>query len=231
VTKILVRPKDFTAHDGVGERVLAVLVDVFAVGVGVGLCAEVVDKRRGSDYGAENIFCAGIAHNDVAVGCLCDDETDRHGVEDCLEASFAALESFNSPFVVVYIFDGAVPARDFSVLVPAWGSAGSHPAPSALAAQNTVLGVIDFSGADRLVPLFNCRGKIIGMNDLWPTAVNHVVLCDAGDLFASCADVENGAPGIGGPGYLRVEFDSVAIVIFAFGEGLFGLFAAGDVDD
>jgi hypothetical protein len=34
-----------------------------------------------------------------------------------------------------------------------------------------------------------------------------------------------------GPGDLGVEFDGVTIVVFAFGEGLFGLFPSGDIDD
>ena len=45
------------------------------------------------------------------------------------------------------------------------------------------------------------------------------------------AGVEDHAVGVGGPGNLGTEFDGVTVVVFAFDEGLFGLLAAGDIDD
>ena len=44
------------------------------------------------------------------------------------------------------------------------------------------------------------------------------------------AGVEDHSVGFGGPGNLGTELDGVAIVVFTFGEGLFSLFATGDVD-
>jgi hypothetical protein len=37
--------------------------------------------------------------------------------------------------------------------------------------------------------------------------------------------------GVGGPGDLGVEFNGVAVVVFAFDERLLGLLAASDIDD
>ena len=64
-----------------------------------------------------------------------------------------------------------------------------------------------------------------------PALSQRLLLGEAGEGLPALAGVEDHAVGFGGPGDLGIEFDGVAVVVFAFGEGLFGLFAAGDVDD
>ena len=75
------------------------------------------------------------------------------------------------------------------------------------------------------------RGReVVGMKGPYP-AFRATLLGEAGEGLPALAGVEDHAVGFGGPRDLGVEFDSVAVVVFALGECLFGLLAAGDVDD
>ncbi len=74
-------------------------------------------------------FGARVAHDDAAVGGVGDDDADGDGVEDGLKAGFASAEGLFGFFVVVDVFECAVPADDLSVFVSARGGARAHPAP------------------------------------------------------------------------------------------------------
>src|SRR5205814_10529868 len=111
-----------------------------------------VDEGEGRDRAAEKLFRAGIADHYVASRCVGDDDTDGCRLEDSLQACFAAAEGFLRFFVVVNIFEGAIPAHDFAVFVATRGSAGPHPAPLAIAAADSVLDVQEFAGAKGFLP-------------------------------------------------------------------------------
>ena len=121
--KIFVGAERFAAHDGVGERELGVFDAVGGVKECFALCAEVIDQSGRRDDGTKNVFCARVAHDDIAVRGLGDDEANRHGVEDRTETSFATTQSLFGPFVAVDIFHGTVPTRDLSVFVASRGRA------------------------------------------------------------------------------------------------------------
>src|SRR5207248_3280177 len=151
-------------------------------------------------------------------------------LEDGLQACFAAAQSFFGVFVFVDVFEGAVPADGFAVFVAPRGGAGSHPPPFTVAAADAVLNVEKLAGAKGFFPRSERVLTVVGMKGANPSLSPRLVLRKAGEGFPAMAGVEDHSIGICGPGYFGTEFDGVAIVVFAFGEGLFGLFAAGDVD-
>src|ERR1700733_2203320 len=69
------------------------------------------------------------------------------------------------------------------------------------------------------------------MESARPTGSQGLLFGEAGECDPSLTGVEDDAVGLGGPGDLRIEFDCVAVMVFAFGEGLFGLLAASDIDN
>ena len=137
-------------------------------GVGAGFPTVVVDESERRDDAAKNVFCAGIAHDDVTVRRVGDDDTDGSRFEDGLEACFAAAQSFFGLIAVVDIFEGAVPSDDFAVLVPSRGSAGPHPAPFTIAAADAVLNVKDLAGAQSFFPGSKRGLTVVGMNSTDP---------------------------------------------------------------
>ena len=62
-----------------------------------------------------------------------------------------------------------------------------------------------------------------------PACAEGLLAGETGVGLPAAAGVEDEALGVCGPGYLRVEFDGVAVVVFALGQSLFGLFAKTDV--
>src|SRR6266851_7692566 len=152
IAKVLSRGDGLSVHDGFGEWFFLRLVRSAAGIVCAGLSTIVVDQGRRRDDGAKNIVCAGIAHDDVTIGGVGDDDTDGGRFEDGLEAGFAAAQSFVGSFVVVDVFEVAVPADDFAFFVPSRGSANPHPPPFAIAAADAVFNVEELAGTKGSFP-------------------------------------------------------------------------------
>jgi hypothetical protein len=213
-----------------GEWIVA-RIKLAAIGVeGTGL-AEGVDLLPRNDRTAKNFFCLGIAFDDAAAGSFGDDEADGDGVEDGLKTSFAGSQSFFGLFMVVDVFYGTVPAYDLSVFATTRRGACAHPAPEAVATSDAVLDINGVAGAERDGPRGECRPDVVGMKNPDPAVAERLLLGEAGHLFPAMADVDDRPLGIGIPRNLRVELDGVSEVVFTFGEGLFGAFALGDIDD
>jgi hypothetical protein len=179
----------------------------------------------------EDIVGARVAHDDAAVGSVCDNDTDGGCVEDGVEASFASAESFFGFFVILDVFKGAVPTNDFAVFVSSRGGACSHPTPITIAAVDTVLNVEQLAGTKHFFPCFECRKDIVGMEGANPAFAQRLLFGETGEGLPALIGIEDHAVGFRRPGDLRIEFDGVAIVVFAFGEGFFDLFAAGDIHE
>jgi hypothetical protein len=167
----------------------------------------------------------------VAIGGVGDNDTDGGGVEDGLEAGLALAQGFFSSFVVVDVFKCAVPTDDLAVFAPSRGGACSHPSPFRIVAANAVLGVEEFAGTKSFFPRSESRLKVVGVKSTNPTLSQRLLFCEAGKSLPPVAGVEDHSIGVRGPRDLRTEFNGIAVVVFAFNEGLFGLLAAGDVDD
>jgi hypothetical protein len=144
---------------------------------------------------------------------------------------FAAAEGFVGLSVVVDVLDCAVPADHFSVFASAGGGTGSHPPPADVAVKDAALDVEKVAGSNRFVPRMDGLFEVVGMQDTEPAVAEHLLFGKSGESFAALTDVEDAAVGIGGPGNLRIEFDGMTVVIFAFGEGFLGGLASGDIDD
>jgi hypothetical protein len=93
------------------------------------------------------------------------------------------------------------------------------------------LDVEQFASAERFLPCFE-RGKdVVRMEGLDPVGAEGFLDGESGERLPAPACGEDEAVGFGGPWDLGIKFDGVAIVVFALGEGLFGLLDVGDVDE
>ena len=226
----LIGASDFAVEDCAREGVVA-RVELTAVGAERARLTEGIDLLPWNDGAAEDLFCLGIALDNAAAGGFGDDETYRDGVEDGLEASFAGAQGRLGFFAVVDILDGAVPAHDLAAFCTTGRCAGPHPAPEAIAAADTVFDIDRFAGTEGDIPLGEGRSDVVWVQDSNPAVAERLRFGEAGELFPAMADVDDRAFGVGGPGDLRVQLDSVAVVIFTFGESFLGKLAIGDVDD
>ena len=97
--------------------------------------------------------------------------------------------------------------------------------------MDAILHIEGIAGAKRRAPGFECWRKVIGMDGADPTCTKRLLHSEAGESPPALAGVEDGAIGFGGPGNLGVEFDCVAIMVFALAQSFFLLFDRGDIGD
>jgi hypothetical protein len=191
----------------------------------------VVDGCGGNHESAEDLFGARIAGGDMAVGGFGDENADGDGTEDGVEAGFAAAEGFFGFFVVVDIFEGSVPTDDFALGIAAGGGACAHPPPGTVEATDAVLDINGSAGAEGFFPRFEGGKKIVRVEGLCPTCAKGFLLGEACECGEAPAGREDESVRFGSPGNVGIEFDGVAVVVFAFGEGLFGSLEVGDIYD
>ncbi len=89
----------------------------------------------------------------------------------------------------------------------------------------------ELAGAEGFFPGAEGRLTVVGVKGADPTLSERLLFGEAGEGLPAVAGVEDHSVGVCGPGDFGTELDGVAVVVFAFDEGLFGLLAAGDVDN
>ena len=146
-----------------------------------------------------------------------DEDADGDGAEDGMESGFAAAECFFGFFIVVDVLEGAVPADDFSLGIATGGGACAHPAPDSVEATDAVLDIDGISGAQGFFPCLEGWKKIVGMKGTGPACAEGLLLGEPGEGGPAAAVSVDESVGFGGPGDVGIEFDGVAVVVFAFG--------------